>query len=109
MTIPLCQQCGTKMYMRYGQRGYLSESDNRWHGYHFKTQEECDAHEIPENAFDIDRDNPNQWHSDWRLYYHTPQEARSGLFHSQNCFHEWHRNHRDDIERVIRTRGEWKS
>ena len=44
MTIPLCQQCGTKMYMRYGQRGYLSESDNRWHGYHFKTQEECDAH-----------------------------------------------------------------
>ena len=109
MTIPLCQQCGTKIYMRYGQRGYLAESDKRWCGYFFETQEECDAHEIPENAFDIDRNNPCNWHSDWRLYYYTPQQPRDGLFHNRTCWEQWHLDHRDDLERVIRTRGEWKS
>ena len=109
MTITLCQNCGKKLYANYGRRGILAEGDNRYHWHLFKTQEECDAHEIPENAYDIGRNNPNQWHKDWRLYYHTPQQPRDGLFHSQNCFYEWHLNHRDDIERVIRTKSEWKS
>ena len=55
MTIPLCQQCGKKLYASYGQRGYMAESDKLWHGYFFKTEEEHDAHHIPENAIDIDR------------------------------------------------------
>ena len=109
MTIPLCQNCGKKLYMSYGRRGYMAESDNRWHGYHFKTQEEYDAHEIPENAFDVSRDNPCVWHDDFRLYYHTPQQPRDGLFHDRGCWENWHKDHRDDIERMIRTRGEWKS
>ena len=109
MTIPLCQQCGKKLYASYGRRGYLAESDKRWCGYHFKTQEECDAHEIPENAFEVDRQNPNRWHTNWRLYYHTPQQSRDGLFHNRSCWEQWHLDHRDDLERVIRSRGEWKS
>ena len=109
MTIPLCHQCGSILYMRYGQRGYLSECDKRWHGYFFKTQEERDAHEIPENAFDVSRDNPCNWHKDWRLYYYTPQQSRDGLFHNRNCWEQWHLDHRDDLERMIRSRGEWKS
>ena len=109
MTIPLCQNCGKKLYMCYGRRGYLSEGEIRSHYDFFNTQEEYDAHEIPENAFDIDRNNPNRWHSDWRLYYNTPQQPRDGLFHNRSCWEQWHLDHRDDLERVIRTRGEWKS
>ena len=109
MTIPLCQQCGKKLYASYGRRGYLSESDSRYHYHFFNTQEECDAHEIPENAYEIDRQNPNRWHTNWRLYYHTPQQSRDGLFHNRSCWEQWHLDHRDDLERVIRSRGEWKS
>ena len=109
MTIPLCQQCGKKLYASYGQRGYMAESGQRWHVHHFKTQEERDVHEIPENAFDVSRDNPCNWHKDWRLYYYTPQQSRDGLFHNRTCWEQWHLDHREDIERVIRTRGEWKS
>ena len=38
-----------------------------------------------------------------------PEQKRDALFHSQTCFYEWVQSHRDDLERVIRTRGEWKS
>ena len=68
MTIPLCQQCGKKLYASYGRRGYMSQDDKRYHYHYFKTQGERDAHEIPENAFDVDRHNPNRWHTNWRLY-----------------------------------------
>ena len=78
MTIPLCQQCGKKLYMSYGRRGYMAESDSRWHGYHFKTQEEYDAHEIPENAFSISRNEPCEYSRTWNLYYNTPQQPRDG-------------------------------
>ena len=109
MTIPLCQQCGKKIYASYGQRGYLSQTDGRWNGYHFKTQEEYDAHEIPNNAFDIKRIPPNEYSNIWKLYYNTPQQPRDGLFHNRNCWEEWHFDHREDLERMIRARGEWRS
>ena len=109
MTIPLCQQCGKKLYASYGRRGYMAESDNRWHGYHFKTQEEYDAHEIPENAFEVETRFHDHSKKKYVIYYETPQQPRDGLFHSQTCFYKWHTDHRDDLERVIRSRGEWKS
>ena len=109
MTIPLCQQCGKKLYMSYGRRGYMAESDSRYHCRFFNTQEEYDAHEIPENAYDVDRNEPNEYSKTWNLYYNTPQQPRDGLFHNRSCWEEWHEDHRDDIERVIRSRGEWKS
>ena len=111
MTIPLCQQCGKKLYMSYGVRGYMAERDRRYHYHAFKSQEEHDAHEIPENAYDIRRGTPNDntWSKHWIVNYETPQQPRDGLFHSRHCWEEWHCNHRDDIERVIRSRGEWRS
>ena len=36
-------------------------------------------------------------------------QAHTRVFHSRGCWENWHKDHRDDIERVIRTRGEWKS
>ena len=38
-----------------------------------------------------------------------PEQKRDALFHSQSCFYEWVQSHRDDLERMIRSRGEWKS
>ena len=38
-----------------------------------------------------------------------PEQKRDALFHSQYCFYEWVQDHRDDLERMIRSRGEWKS
>ncbi len=101
MTIPLCQQCGKKIYARYGQRGYMGVGNQRYHYNYFKTQEERDAHEIPENATDIYTEIKY-------IAYYTPQQPRDGLFHNRNCWEEWHLNHREDIERMIRARGEWK-
>ena len=72
MTIPLCQQCGKKMY------------NNFWYGDtrgHFSTSVITD---------DLER-------------------KRDALFHSQSCFYEWVQSHRDDLERLIKQRGEWKS
>ena len=109
MTIPLCQQCGKKIYASYGRRGYLSQGDSRLNWFDFMTEQERDAHEIPENAFDVDRHEPNRHYKTWRIYYSTPQQPRAGLFHSRHCWEEWHYDHRDDIERVIRSRGEWRS
>ena len=110
MTIPLCQNCGKKLYMSYGQRGYMAVGDSRYHFHSFKTQEEHDAHEIPSNAYDVERSTPNpMYNRQWRIYYSTPQQPRDGLFHSRTCWEQWHLHHRDDIERVIRSRGEWKS
>ena len=109
MSIPLCQQCGKKLYMSYGQRGYMAERDSRYHYHAFKSQEEHDAHEIPSNAFDVDRYPPNTYYKEWRITYNTPQQPRAGLFHSRHCWEEWHYDHRDDIERVIRSRGEWRA
>ena len=109
MTIPLCQQCEKKLYMSYGQRGYMAVGDDSYHYHSFKTEGERDAHEIPNNAYDIDRGSPTTWSKSWRLFYNTPQQPRDGLFHNRRCWEQWHLDHRDDIERVIRSRGEWKS
>ena len=95
--------------MNYGQRGYMAERDSRYHYHAFKSQEEHDAHEIPENAYDIRQHPPRQYSPNWVINYEVPQQPRDGLFHSRHCWEEWHCNHRDDIERVIRSRGEWKS
>ena len=102
MTIPLCQNCGKKIYASYGRRGYMAIGDTHYHYHSFNTQEERDVHEIPRNASDIYR-------RDRYLSYETPQQSRDGLFHNRSCWENWHESHREDIERVIRSRGEWKS
>jgi len=105
--IPVCQNCGKKLYMNYGQRGILATSDRKNVWLHFNTEQERDAHEIPENAFDIGR---NRWGDNrYSIDYYIPQEERHGLFHSQSCFHQWHENHRNEIERLIKDMGEWKN
>jgi len=101
MTIPLCQQCGKKLYASYGRRGYMGVGNQRYHNNYFKTQEERDAFEIPSNATDI-------YTGIKYINYNTPQQPRNGLFHNRSCWEEWHLDHRDDIERMIRARGEWK-
>ena len=105
--IPLCQNCVKKLYMNYGSRGLLATSDRKNVWLTFKTEEERDAHEIPENAFDIERNN---WGNNrYNLDYYIPQQSRDGLFHSQTCFYQWHENHRNEIERLIKNMGEWKN
>jgi hypothetical protein len=105
--IPVCQNCGKKLYMNYGQRGILATSDRKNVWLSFKTEQERDAQEIPENAFNIERNN---WGTNrYNLDYYIPQEERHGLFHSQYCFYEWHENHRNEIERLIKDMGEWKN
>lgn len=105
--IPVCQNCGKKLYMNYGQRGILATSDRKNVWLHFNTEQERDAHEIPENAFNIER---NSWGNNrYSIDYYIPQEERHGLFHSQYCFYQWHENHRNEIERLIKDMGEWKN
>ena len=108
--IPVCQQCGKKLYMNYGRRGLLATPDHKYFYTRFYTEEErnnFERDELPENAYDIDRWNhvPN----DFGISYFTPREERHGLFHSQGCFYEWHQNHRNEIERLIKNMGEWKN
>ena len=43
------------------------------------------------------------------MTYRIPQQSRDGLFHSQSCFYQWHENHRDEIERLIKDMGDWKN
>ena len=45
----------------------------------------------------------------YNIAYSTPQQSRDGLFHSRTCFEQWHLNHRNEIERLIRDMGEWKN
>ena len=108
--IPVCQNCGKKLYKQYGSRGLLATLDYKYHHDTFKTEEERNNFErenLPENAFDIDRWT---WHENhFGISYRTPQQSRDGLFHSQSCFYAWHENHRDEIERLIRDMGEWKN
>ena len=108
--IPVCQQCGKKLYKQYGSRGILATPDSKYHYKNFKTEEERNNFErenLPENAFDIDRWS---WHeNNFGLSYRTPQQSRDGLFHSRSCFERWHENHRDEIERLIKDMGEWKN
>ena len=108
--IPVCQNCGKKLYMNYGSRGILATPDHKYHHENFITAEErnnFERDELPENAFSIDR--WNYIANDFGISYHTPQQARAGLFHSSGCFYRWHENHRDEIERLIRDMGEWKN
>ena len=71
--IPLCQQCGKKMY----NKGY-------WYG-------------------------DTRGHHSTAVASSDPEQKRDALFHSQSCFYMWVQSHRDDLERMIRSRGEWKS
>ena len=108
--IPVCQQCGKKLYKNYGSRGILATPDHQYLGKGFRTVEERDnfeRDELPENAFELDRYSYSE--NEFVLRYHTPQQSRDGLFHSQTCFYRWHENHRDEIERLIRDMGEWKN
>ena len=106
--IPLCQQCGKKLYMNYGSRGILATPDSKWVYLRFDTEEERDAQEIPENAWGIKR-GFNNYYELYDLEYHIPQQSRDGLFHSRTCFERWHLDHRNEIERLIKDMGEWKN
>ena len=108
--IPLCQNCGRKLYKQYGSRGLLATRDFEYHHKSFYTQKErnnFERDELLENAFDVDRFNSHENHSG--ISYRTPQQARHGLFHSQSCFYDWHEKHRVEIERLIKDMGEWKN
>ena len=108
--IPVCQNCGKKLYMNYGSRGLLATPNHKYHHETFSTEEERNNFErdqLPENAYDIDR--WNHIANSFGISYRTPQEERHGLFHSQGCFYEWHENHRNEIERLIKDMGEWKN
>ena len=105
--IPLCQNCGCKIYSNYGVRGYLGTSDYEYHNEFFNSTEELQNFSPPENAFDITR-NQYSGGGGW-VYFKTPQESRDGLFHSRSCFEEWHLKPRDEIESLIKNLGEWKS
>ena len=105
--IPLCQNCGCKIYSSYGVRGYLATPSYQYDSEFFNSIEERDNFSPPENAIDIDRQdhaNGGGWVS-WKI----PQESRDGLFHNRYCFEEWHLKHRDEIESLIKNLGEWKS
>ena len=108
--IPVCQQCGKKLYKQYGSRGIPAIPDYEYHNKGFQSEEErnnFERDELPENAFDMDRWS---WHENhFAISYRTPQQSRDGLFHSQTCFYRWHENHRDEIERLIKDMGEWKN
>ena len=108
--IPVCQNCGKKLYANYGSRGILATPDHQYHHETFNTEEERNNYErdeLPENAFDVDRFS---WHENhFGISYRTPQQSRDGLFHSRSCFEEWHLKHRDEIESLIKNLGEWKS
>ena len=108
--IPVCQNCGKKLYKQYGSRGILATPDHKYHHENFSTAEErnnFERDELPENAFNIDRWNYVE--NSYGISYHTPRQSRDGLFHSSGCFYQWHENHRDEIERLIRDMGEWKN
>jgi len=108
--IPVCQQCGKKLYKNYGSRGILATPDHQYYNTAFNTEEERNNYErdvLPENAFDIDRYSWNE--NSYSISYRTPQQSRDGLFHSQTCFYQWHNNHRNEIERLIKDMGEWKN
>ena len=70
MALPLCQQCGKKLYQLYyyGCRGHFSTA----------------------------------------VQSSEPEQKRDALFHSLGCFYEWLQDHRDDLEHLIKQRGEWK-
>ena len=108
--IPVCQNCGKKLYKQYGSRGLLATPDYQYHNETFNTEEErnnFERDELPENAFNIDR--YNYYQGSYGISYHTPQQERDGLFHSQSCFYDWHEKHRVEIERLIKDMGEWKN
>ena len=108
--IPLCQNCGKKLYMNYGRRGLLATPDHQYLSKGFKTEEErnnFERDELPENAFDVERYTWNANH--FGISYRIPQQSRDGLFHSRTCFERWHENHRDEIERLIKDMGDWKN
>ena len=106
--IPLCQNCGCKIYSSYGMRGYLATPNCEYHSENFNTTEELNNFSPPENAYDIDRVPFYQTGGGW-VSWKTPQEGRDGLFHNRHCFESWHLKHRDEIETLIKNLGEWKS
>ena len=105
--IPLCQNCGCKIYSSYGVRGYLGTSDYEYHNEFFNSTEELQNFSPPENAFDIERRGYQS--GGGMVSWKTPQESRDGLFHNRSCFEEWHLKHRDELESLIKNLGEWKS
>ena len=71
--IPLCQNCGCKIYSSYGMRGYLATSDYEYHNEFFNSTEELQNFSPPENAFDIDR-NEYSGGGGW-VYFKTPRRT----------------------------------
>ena len=82
--IPLCQNCGCKIYSSYGVRGYLGTSSFEYNNEFFNSTEELNNFSPPENAFDIDRHSYQN--GGGMVTWKTPQESRDGLFHNRYCF-----------------------
>ena len=109
--IPRCQHCGDKIYKRYGARGHLPIFDSQYHYLNFDTAEERDRHEIPSNAYDINRTDPSTWDNTFRLNYFTPQEPKDGLFCSRNCSDDWQMQNRNILESLMKSntfKNPWK-
>ena len=106
--IPLCQNCGCKIYSSYGVRGYLGTSSYQYDSENFNSMEEMENFSPPENAVHVERHNFYNNEGGW-ISWKTPQESRDGLFHNRYCFEEWHLKHRDELESLIKNLGEWKS
>ena len=72
--IPVCQQCGKKLYKNYGSRGLLATPDYKYYNTSFYTEEErnnFERDELPENAFNIERYiwHENDFHSNYTYQY----------------------------------------
>ena len=106
--IPLCQNCGCKIYSSYGVRGYLGTSSYQYDNEFFNSTEEFNNFSPPENAVDVERHNFYNNEGGW-ISWKLPQESRDGLFHNRYCFEEWHLKYRDELESLIKNLGEWKS
>ena len=85
--IPLCQNCGCKIYSSYGVRGYLGTSAYEYDSQNFNSMEEMENFSPPENAVHVERHNFYNNEGGW-ISWKTPQESRDGLFHNRYCFEE---------------------
>jgi hypothetical protein len=69
------------------------------------------SHEIPSNAYEINRIDPSSWNNQFRLNYYTPQEPKDGLFCSRNCSDDWQMQNRNILESLMKSntfKNPWK-
>ena len=87
--IPVCQQCGKKLYKNYGSRGLLATPDHKYYQTAFYTEEErnnFERDELAENAFDINRFIWNENH--FGVSYRIRQQSGDGILYSECCLYK---------------------